>query len=101
MEAIWETHEAPAPLTLFAIPDEAAQTNHAQIDVPWLFGLMGTRSLSTEIPGIKELTPRPSSASSTARRPSAYLNSSARIPPTNSSANSSSPCATTSASVFS
>ena len=56
MEAIWETHEAPAPLTLFAIPDEAAQTNHAQIDVPWLFGLMGTRSLSTEIPGIKELT---------------------------------------------
>ena len=56
MEAIWETHEAPAPLTLFASPDEAAQTNHAQIDVPWLFGLMGTRSLSTEIPGIKELT---------------------------------------------
>lgn len=56
MEAIWETHEAPAPLTLFAIPDEAAQMNHAQIDLPWLFGLMGTRSLSTEIPGIKELT---------------------------------------------
>ena len=56
MEAIWETHEAPAPLTLFAIPDTAAQTNHMQIDFPWLFGLMGTRSLSTEIPGIKELT---------------------------------------------
>lgn len=24
--------------------------------MPWLFGLMGTRSLSTEIPGIKQLT---------------------------------------------
>ena len=56
MEAIWETHKAPAPLTLFAIPDEAARTNHLQIDLPWLFGLMGTRSLSTEIPGINELT---------------------------------------------
>ncbi len=56
MEAIWETHKAPAPLTLFAIPDETARTNHVQIDLPWLFGLMGTRSLSTEIPGIKELT---------------------------------------------
>lgn len=56
MEAIWETHKAPAPLTLFAVPDEAARTNHLQIDLPWLFGLMGTRSLSTEIPGINELT---------------------------------------------
>lgn len=56
MEAIWDTHEAPAPLTLFAIPDENQQINHAQIDLPWLFGLMGTRSLSTEIPGIKQLT---------------------------------------------
>lgn len=55
MEAIWETHEAPAPLTLFAIPDADAQTNYAQVDFPWLFGLMGTRSLSSEIPGIKAL----------------------------------------------
>jgi cytochrome d ubiquinol oxidase subunit 1 len=27
-----------------------------EVSVPWLFGLMGTRSLSTEIPGIKQLT---------------------------------------------
>ncbi len=56
MEAIWETAPAPAGLTVFALPDEAAKTNHAQIEVPWLFGLMGTRSLSTPIPGISELT---------------------------------------------
>lgn len=55
MEAIWDTHEAPAPLTLFALPDEANRTNHFQIDFPYLFGLMGTRSLSTEIPGINQL----------------------------------------------
>lgn len=55
MEAIWETHEAPAPMTLFAIPDQEARTNHAQIDFPWVMGLIGTRSLSTEIPGINAL----------------------------------------------
>ena len=32
MEAIWDTHEAPAPLTLFALPSEANRTNHFQID---------------------------------------------------------------------
>ena len=36
MEAIWDTHEAPAPMTLFALPDEEARTNHAQIDFPWV-----------------------------------------------------------------
>lgn len=55
MEAIWDTHEAPAPLTLFAIPDEENRANHMQIDFPYLFGLIGTRSLSTEIPGINQL----------------------------------------------
>ena len=55
MEAIWDTHEAPAPMTLFALPDEEARTNHAQIDFPWVMGLIGTRSLSTEIPGINQL----------------------------------------------
>ncbi len=55
MEAIWETHEAPAPLSLFAIPDEEARKNTVDIGIPWLFGLMGTRSLSQEIEGINPL----------------------------------------------
>lgn len=55
MEAVWETHEAPAPLSLFAIPDEKARTNKAEVSIPWLFGLMGTRSFSTEIEGINPL----------------------------------------------
>lgn len=55
MEAAWETHEAPAPLSLFAIPNEAERKNDYEISVPWLFGLMGTRSTSQEIPGINPL----------------------------------------------
>ena len=55
MEAMWETHEAPAPLSLFAIPDEEARKNTVSVDIPWLFGLMGTRSLSEEIKGINPL----------------------------------------------
>ena len=55
MEAAWETHEAPAPLSVFAIPNEAERKNDYEISVPWLFGLMGTRSTSQEIPGINPL----------------------------------------------
>lgn len=55
MEAIWDTHPAPAPLTLFAIPNEQAQKNEYEITFPALFGILGTRSLSVEIPGIKSI----------------------------------------------
>ena len=52
---MWETHEAPAPLSLFAIPDEEARTNSLNVDFPWLLGLMGTRSISEELKGINPL----------------------------------------------
>ena len=42
-------------LSLFAIPDEEARKNTVSVDIPWLFGLMGTRSLSQEIKGINPL----------------------------------------------
>lgn len=58
MEAMWDTQPAPAGLTLFAIPDSAARTNHAQIEFPWLLGIIGTRSFSTPIPGINDLIPQ-------------------------------------------
>ena len=54
MEAMWETHEAPAPLSLFA-PNDKTRSNEMEVSVPWLFGLMGTRSISTEIEGINPL----------------------------------------------
>jgi cytochrome d ubiquinol oxidase subunit I len=58
MEAMWETEPAPAGFTLFAIPDEQAMRNDYAIHVPYVMGLIGTRSLSKEIPGIKEIKAR-------------------------------------------
>ena len=55
MEAMWETEDAPAGLTIFGFPDQEAQETHFEVKMPYLLGLIGTRSFSEEIPGIKEL----------------------------------------------
>ncbi|HEY0721706.1 MAG TPA: cytochrome ubiquinol oxidase subunit I [Gammaproteobacteria bacterium] len=55
IEAEWDTHPAPAPFTLFGIPDQAAQTTHSALKIPWVLGLIATRSVSEEVKGIKEL----------------------------------------------
>jgi cytochrome d ubiquinol oxidase subunit I len=55
MEAMWETEPAPAGLTLFAIPNEKAMRNDYAIHVPYMMGLIGTRTVSKEIPGIAEI----------------------------------------------
>lgn len=56
IEAMWETHEAPAPLALAAWPDMDKRENAFEISVPWVGGLITTRSLSQPVPGIKDLT---------------------------------------------
>jgi cytochrome d ubiquinol oxidase subunit I len=58
IEAMWETEPAPAAFTVFGFPDTAARETHYAVRVPWVMGLIGTRSLTTEIPGIKELVDR-------------------------------------------
>ncbi|MGV8891624.1 MAG: cytochrome ubiquinol oxidase subunit I [Burkholderiaceae bacterium] len=55
MEAMWETKPAPAGLTLVASINEAEQKNNWEIEIPWVMGLIGTRSISKEIPGIHEI----------------------------------------------
>jgi len=55
MEAMWETKPAPAGLTLIASINEAEQKNNWEIEIPWVMGLIGTRSISKEIPGIHEI----------------------------------------------
>ncbi|MFZ4528099.1 MAG: cytochrome ubiquinol oxidase subunit I [Undibacterium curvum] len=55
MEGMWKTEEAPAGLTLFAIPDEVNKTNHAELRIPYVLGLIGTRSTDKVIPGIDQL----------------------------------------------
>ena len=55
MEAMWETEPAPAGLKLIAGINEAEMKNDWEIEIPWLLGLIGTRSLDKEMPGIKEI----------------------------------------------
>jgi cytochrome d ubiquinol oxidase subunit I len=55
LEAMWETKPAPAGLTLVASINEAEQKNNWEIEIPWVMGLIGTRSITKEIPGIHEI----------------------------------------------
>ncbi len=55
MEAIWHTEPAPAPLTVFGIPDAVHHVTRDKVQVPWLLGLIATRSFSTPVPGIVNL----------------------------------------------
>jgi len=51
LEAVWNT-ERGAPLLLFAIPDDAARTNHFEIAVPRLGSLILTHDADGEIKGM-------------------------------------------------
>ena len=55
LEAMWETKPAPAGLTLLAGINEAEQKNDWEIDIPYVMGIIGTRSLDKEIPGIHDI----------------------------------------------
>ena len=55
IEGMWETQPAPASFTLLGFPDQQARETHYAIHVPYAMGLIGTRSLTREIPGIADL----------------------------------------------
>ena len=55
IEGMWETEPAPADFTLLAIPNEEKQINEYSIKVPYLLGLIATRSFDKEVLGIKDL----------------------------------------------
>lgn len=58
IEAMWETEPAPAAFTAFGFPDQEARETHYAMHIPGLMGLIATRSLTTEVPGIRELVAR-------------------------------------------
>ena len=58
IEAEWNTEQPPASFTLFGLPDVAARETHAEVKVPWLLGLIATRSIDKPVPGINELVQR-------------------------------------------
>jgi cytochrome d ubiquinol oxidase subunit I len=55
IEAEWETQPAPASLTLFGIPNEQARRTDYAIKLPWVLGLIGTRSTDGKVVGIADL----------------------------------------------
>ncbi len=55
MEGMWETESAPASFTLIGIPDQDARETRYAVHIPWVMGLIATRSLTQEITGIDDL----------------------------------------------
>ncbi|MAM34621.1 MAG: cytochrome ubiquinol oxidase subunit I [Micavibrio sp.] len=53
MEGNWE-HERAMPLTVFAIPDEEAETNHMALEIPKLGSFVLTHDWEGEVPTLKE-----------------------------------------------
>jgi cytochrome d ubiquinol oxidase subunit I len=58
IEAMWETERAPADFTAFGIPNQETHQNDYAVKIPYLMGLIATRSLNQPIPGILELVER-------------------------------------------
>ncbi|MGD8591955.1 MAG: cytochrome ubiquinol oxidase subunit I [Gammaproteobacteria bacterium] len=55
IEAEWDTNEPPAPFTVFGFPNGEEQRTDFAIKIPWVMGLIATRSVSEEVTGIKDL----------------------------------------------
>jgi cytochrome d ubiquinol oxidase subunit I len=56
VEAHWDSSE-PAPLVLFALPDEKGERNRFEISIPHGASLMITHSLDGRFPGLKDFAP--------------------------------------------
>ena len=55
IEAEWHTEEAPAAFTLFGMPnDDTMETDYA-IKIPYLMGIIATRSFNEEVMGIHDI----------------------------------------------
>ena len=55
IEAEWETRDAPAAFTVFGLPQQEKQSTDLALRIPYLMGLIATRSVTKEVTGIKEL----------------------------------------------
>ncbi|MGO9802935.1 MAG: cytochrome ubiquinol oxidase subunit I [Steroidobacteraceae bacterium] len=58
IEAEWHTERAPASFTVFGFPDVQSHTTHEELKVPWLLGLIATRSVDEPVLGILDLVAR-------------------------------------------
>ncbi|MFZ3408636.1 cytochrome ubiquinol oxidase subunit I [Vibrio chagasii] len=55
IEAEWHTEEAPASFTLFGFPNQETMETDYAIKIPYVMGIIATRSLDTPVIGIHDL----------------------------------------------
>lgn len=55
IEGMWETEPSPAPLTVIGFPDQEEHVTKYTLKIPYLLGLIATRSLSQPVYGINDL----------------------------------------------
>lgn len=55
IEAMWNTEPAPAGLSIFGMPDMELRETRYDVKVPWVLGLISTRSLDGSVEGILQL----------------------------------------------
>jgi len=55
MEAEWETEPPPSHFTVFGFPNQKEQKTDAEIKIPWVGGILVTRSIDTAVTGVKDI----------------------------------------------
>lgn len=55
IEAEWQTTKAPASFTLIGLPNEETQKTDYAVEIPYLLGLIATRSIDEPVRGLKDL----------------------------------------------
>jgi cytochrome d ubiquinol oxidase subunit I len=55
IESMWQTEPAPASFTLVGIPDLQGHKTDYAVKIPWVLGLITTRTVDQPVPGIDDL----------------------------------------------
>ncbi|PSV43411.1 cytochrome ubiquinol oxidase subunit I [Photobacterium indicum] len=55
IEAEWHTEEAPAAFTVFGLPNQKTMETDFAIKIPYVMGIIATRSTDTEVTGLRDL----------------------------------------------
>ena len=55
IEGEWETHPAPASFNMIAFPSQKNKENSFAIEIPYVMGIIATRSLDKQVIGLKDI----------------------------------------------
>jgi cytochrome d ubiquinol oxidase subunit I len=55
IEGMWETEPPPAGFNLIGFPDARSQEVKYAVKIPWMLGIIATRSFNQPVPGINDL----------------------------------------------